>query len=175
MRKRAKTFATPHVKTTLRGFLADINNPHVMQMLLDFSFPQSTFPPFECVASKPHTYALTPFFRRLDDGMAIGWAQIQSAANYESMQLPADIWAERTWGIAHHAGILTYPHHDAEGAATYCIPLAGVKSWVIITPNVTRDKMKATLDALICDGTVLSEHSDKVGYETIHLYPGDLL
>ena len=107
--------------------------------------------------------------------MSIGWAQTQDAANYESMQLPADIWAERTWGIAHHAGVVSYAHHDAEGAATYCIPMAGVKSWVVITPNVTRDKLRSVVDGLICDDTVLSKHSSKFVYQTIHLYPGDLL
>ena len=64
MRKRAKTFDKPHVKTTLRDFISDVNNPHVMQMLLDFSFPQSTIPPpFECVASKYRVYTLTFLFQ----------------------------------------------------------------------------------------------------------------
>jgi hypothetical protein len=61
MRKHTKTFGMPHAKMTLQGFLSDINRPYVMQMLLDFSFPQSTFPPFECVTTKPHIYALTLF------------------------------------------------------------------------------------------------------------------
>jgi hypothetical protein len=123
MRKHTKTFGMPHAKMTLQGFLSDINRPYVMQMLLDFSFPQSTFPPFECVTTKPHIYALTLFFRCLDDEMAIGRAQIQKMANYKSMQLPADIWAKQIWGITHHAGILTYLHHDVKGTVTYYIPM----------------------------------------------------
>lgn len=176
MRQRAKTFSTPHVKTTLRDFLSNTRNPQVMQMLLDFSFSQLTIPhPFECVVSNLHVYALTRFYRRLDDGMGIGWAQTHTTARYESMHLPADIWSGRTWGMAHHAGIVSYAHHDAAGAATYCIPMAGVKSWVIFSPNITRNKMKSTLGDLICGGMVPSKHSDGVGCETIHLYPGDLL
>ena len=107
--------------------------------------------------------------------MSIGWAQTHDAASYEFKQLPADIWSGRTWGIAHHAGILSYPHHDADGAATYCIPMAGVKCWAVITLNVTRDRMKNALDSLVCSAALLSQHSNKADYETIHLDPGDLL
>lgn len=107
--------------------------------------------------------------------MAIGWAQTNGAANFELKQLPADIWSGRMWGILHHAGVVSYVHRDADGAATYCIPMAGVKSWVVLTPNVSRDKMTKTQMELISDDKLVSDSSNNVAYETIHLYPGDLL
>lgn len=96
----------------------------------------------------------------------------------DNLLIPGDVWTVRSWGLAHHAGILTYPHHDAEGASTYVIPLSGVKNWVTIClkdGKVTRDKLPAFLEDLSSSDQLLSQFADKVDFETIHLHPGDLM
>ena len=79
------------------------------------------------------------------------------------------------WGILHHAGVILYVHSDANGAAMYCIPIARVKSWVVLTHNISHDKMTKMQMELISDDKLVSDSSNNVVYETIHLYLGDLL
>lgn len=90
--------------------------------------------------------------------------------------IPADVWTVRSWGLGHHSGIVTYPHHDAEGALTFAVGLSGVKNWVVITPqNPIRDEMGDFLADLSGPQASLLDYLDQVDAETIHLNPGDLL
>jgi len=50
--------------------------------------------------------------------------------------IPTDFIKTRSWGLVHHAMFHTYPHHDAEGYATFAQILSGSKIWVIYRPKV---------------------------------------
>lgn len=92
--------------------------------------------------------------------MAIRWAQTQAAAIYKFAKLPTDIWSMQMRRIMHHASILSYLHHNTEGAAISYIPISSMKSWVGINPKVACNKMRGILDSLICGDAILSAHSD---------------
>ena len=47
-----------------------------------------------------------------------------------------DFVKTRLWGLVHHAMFHTYPHHDAEGYATFVQILSGIKIWVIYRPKI---------------------------------------
>ena len=84
----------------------------------------------------------------------------------------------RSWGLAHHAGILTYPHHDAEGMCTYVVPMSGAKDWVVISPKkgvVSRSEMPKYLQLLTNPENPISDFLDKMHMETVHLCAGDLM
>lgn len=49
--------------------------------------------------------------------------------------VPPDVWRTRLWVLLHHAGFLTYPHHDANGLMTYILPEDGWKFWAIMAPK----------------------------------------
>ncbi|KAI9452915.1 hypothetical protein HD554DRAFT_2179724 [Boletus coccyginus] len=162
MEKRVKNFTNPFVSTTVKQFVDDIHNPDVVRVALDFPLPQKAAP---------------PPFDLLDDGLCLGWAQTQGDIPVDNQMMPGDVWTVRSWGIAHHAGILTYPHHDAEGAGTFVAPLAGIKNWMIIVTKA-RKQERGQFMCLLTDLTdsqrLLSDLKQQVDAETIHLYPGDL-
>ena len=91
-------------------------------------------------------------------------------------QIPADIWTVRSWALGHHAGIITYPHHDAEGAATFAIVQSGVKNWTVIdVKDAQRETLPAFLTEISSNDASLLDYMDCIKAETIHLHPGDLL
>lgn len=96
----------------------------------------------------------------------------------DEKKLPGDVWTVRSWGLAHHAGIVTYPHHDADGAGTFVIPYSGSKNWVCIKVKpevVPRNNLSDFLEALTDPDTLLSDFSDSIDVETIHVSRGDLM
>lgn len=71
---------------------------------------------------------------------------------------------------------MTYPHHDAEGAATFAIVQSGVKNWVVFkVEDTTRDQLPDFLTQVSSDKSCLDRYKDRLKAETIHLYTGDLL
>ncbi|KAF8418641.1 hypothetical protein L210DRAFT_3578800, partial [Boletus edulis BED1] len=141
----------------------DIDNPGVLRAALDFPLPQ-------CGPPSP--------FEKLDDGLRIGWAQTQTAAGVNNTMIPGDVWTVGSWGLAHHAGILTYPKHDADGAGSFLFPLSGIKNWTIVALKdgyMPRNKLPQFLADLSNPDMLLSEFQDNVDAQTIHLRPGDLL
>lgn len=53
------------------------------------------------------------------------------------------------WLLLHHAGFLTYPHHDANGLMTYILPEVGWKFWGIMEPkNITGMETREQLSTL---------------------------
>ncbi|KAF8549165.1 hypothetical protein OG21DRAFT_1500591 [Imleria badia] len=163
MGKRVHDFSDPFVHTTVSRFVRDIENPGVVRVALNFPLPQLAIP---------------PPFEKLDDGLCLGWAQTQGLVPVDNQLLPGDIWTVGSWAIAHHAGIVTYPHHDAEGAGTYAIPLSGIKNWVLFAikdQQITRQRLPRFLANLSHPDSRLDEFLAQVDAETIHLYPGDLI
>ncbi|KAH0825904.1 hypothetical protein J3R83DRAFT_7657 [Lanmaoa asiatica] len=163
MKLRTADFTNPFVNTTLGEFLRGITDPEVVRVALDFPLAQLPIPyPFE----------------KLDDGLTMGWNQTQGAITVDEKLLPGDVWTIRSWGLAHHAGVLTYIHHDSEGLGTHIIPFSGIKNWIIVSTKrgkVTRDELTTFLMELTDSDRLLSQFTDKIDCETIHLYPGDLI
>ena len=94
----------------------------------------------------------------------------------DGTKVPADIWTVRSWALRHHAAITTYPHHDTEGAATFVIPISGVKNWVAIrVKQTTRNGLPGFLTELGGHKCSITDFLDHVEAETIHLNPGDLV
>ena len=81
----------------------------------------------------------------------------------------------RSWALGHHAGIVTYPHHDADGAGTFAIVTSGVKNWVVMRPKHSRKALPHFLARLSTSTSRLPDFSHSMEAETIHLHPGDLL
>lgn len=92
--------------------------------------------------------------------------------------MAADLWTVRSWRLAHHAGILTYPHHDAEGAGTFVIPYSGTKIWLCIKVNsqkVPRDELSNLCAEISSPDEPLSRLGDAIRVETVHANTGDLV
>lgn len=53
--------------------------------------------------------------------------------------VPLDVIKTRSWGLLHHAMFHSYPHHDAEGYATFVQVTSGIKLWVIMRPKPGRE------------------------------------
>lgn len=72
--------------------------------------------------------------RALDDALIWGWNGLNIAHPPNDLVRP-DVWRLRYWTLLHHGGFFTYPHHDANGLATWIIPEAGFKFWGILRPK----------------------------------------
>ena len=114
-------------------------NTRVSKVVFGFPLPQYNPPwPFEWISLFFHQHDSLST-RKLDNGLPLGWAQTQSHVFVEGTRIPADVWTVRSWGLGQHAVITTYPHHNAEGAATFVIMESGVKNWVVFkVKHVTR-------------------------------------
>jgi hypothetical protein len=111
----------------------------------------------------------------LDDGLAIGWSQTQHDAPFLKRKVSADNLAIRSWGLAHHAGVFTYPHQDADGEAAYVLGMSGLKMW---TFYFVRDNAKTRKEILaIIDDLITTNETDhpEIDAETVYIYPGDLM
>ncbi|KAF8418644.1 hypothetical protein L210DRAFT_3655529 [Boletus edulis BED1] len=163
MRMRAYDFSKPHVRSTMGEFMAAVNDPNQLRVALEYPLAQHSIP-------QP--------FQLLDDGQCIGWNQTQQSVPVSDKLIHGDIWTSRSWGLLHHAGILTYPHHDAEGMCTFAIPMSGAKSWVLMFPKkgaLSRSELPAYLRKLTDPTKSPSAFSDKIHMEVVHLVAGDLI
>ncbi|KAG6374579.1 hypothetical protein JVT61DRAFT_3933 [Boletus reticuloceps] len=162
MRERSKKFNNPHVNTTVESLIKDINNPKVMWVVLNFPLPQLGAPnPLE----------------KLDDGLCLGWAQTQNIFSVDDQLLTGDVWTVRSWGLVHHAGILTYEHHDAEGALTWAANMAGEKDWMLVSfkESPTREEMAERVKRLTNPSNWLHEFTNLVEALMLHLRPSDAI
>lgn len=78
----------------------------------------------------------------------------------------------------HHAGFVTYPHHDAEGTLTWTRMEVGVKFWVIFRPKEHHDS-RLHLQNFVTNLVDFTSHKAWVrkncDAEVIVLRQGDLL
>lgn len=91
--------------------------------------------------------------------------------------LSGDVWTVRSWGLLHHAGILTHAHHDAEGALTWAGNLFGEKNWVVLffKNPPPREQLAEFLTQLSDPKKRLREFADRIEAQTLHVHPGDLM
>ncbi|KAN0092508.1 hypothetical protein V8E55_003292 [Tylopilus felleus] len=158
--RRAAVFHEPHVLGTMSQLIAGISNPNQCHFVLDIPLAQRAMP--QSIST-------------LDDGLTVGWSQSQRDMPFHNGMVSSDNLAVRSWGLAHQAGVFTFPHHDADGDATYVLGIFGLKLWTLYfprDPTLSRDELKDIVYKL-CDPDV-SDHPE-VCAETVYLYPGDLL
>ena len=176
MARRVVDTALPHVNTRVGDFLDAITKTTVSQVALGFPLPQLNAPP-------PFGYVFLLLFtryslvsRKLDDGLTLGWAQTQSHAPISGEDVPADVWTVRSWALGHHAAIVTFPHHDADGACTFVILMSGHKNWVVVGfKQGVRGDLPDLVEKLSNSKGSLLDHLDVLEAETVHLGPGDMM
>ena len=86
------------------------------------------------------------------------WTRLNNVPN-DRVLVPLDVIKTRCWGLVHHAMFHTYPHHDAEGYATFIQIISGTKFWVIMRPREVHetwaklyyDQMQFHADSLMYD------------------------
>ncbi|KAG2060503.1 hypothetical protein BDR06DRAFT_966984 [Suillus hirtellus] len=69
--------------------------------------------------------------RNLDHGFIHGWNHMTYDVQITSNVHP-ESFTVKGWGLLHHMGFLTYPHHDAGGSLTWVRMEVGMKFWVEI-------------------------------------------
>lgn len=111
----------------------------------------------------------------VDDGLTIGWSQTQRDMPFEKRKVFADNLSVRSWALAHHAGVFTFPHHDADGEVTYVVGVSGVKLWTLYFVRDPTQSRNEILKIFVrqCDRN--EPQLPDVHAETVYLYPGDLL
>lgn len=86
----------------------------------------------------------------------------------------------RTWGLLHHGGFLTYPHHDGDGYNTYIIPRCGYKFWAVLRVNYAdTSSQDDVLDRIwdLLDDSLLKQqgYTSYADVFIIRAEPGDLV
>lgn len=116
--------------------------------------------------------------RNLDDGVGVGFNQTHKTVDVVGKVLPPDVFTARSWGLLHQAGILTTPHHDAEGGGTFVVPFSGCKIWICIRikdPEIDRKTFAEYISRVADRDEVLSTFKERIQCQVIYAYPGDLM
>ncbi|KAG2045519.1 hypothetical protein BDR06DRAFT_978152 [Suillus hirtellus] len=152
----------PTFEGTIESFFQTMNDPTSIQCILDLPMAQTTLP---------------RALQNLDHGIVHGWNQSAHTVPITSNVHPEN-FTIKGWAMAHHAGFLTYPHHDAEGTLTWVRMEVGVKFWVIFRPKDRHDdrshiqNIATRLVNLVENKAWLKKHCDA---ELITLRAGDML
>ncbi|KII89489.1 hypothetical protein PLICRDRAFT_29715 [Plicaturopsis crispa FD-325 SS-3] len=147
-RKKTKNGpADIHQYVDLETFIRDAENPEKCQNYMDSPEFRGTAPFFiSDVADDTKSYQVTvdnsyteyPIPR--DDDHGVKWKKNLKAQVVRGMQvIPYDMWRLLSWHLYTHGGYYTYPHHDANGYATWILVRSGCKIWGLIVPTVTDD------------------------------------
>jgi hypothetical protein len=143
--------------------------------------PRTNIPPGAAQVCKTYlaivTAVDTSSYSNLDHGLAYGWSQTTHRVPIISKVHPEN-FTVRGWGILHHAGYLSYPHHDAEGTLTWLRMEHGVKFWVVFRPKNNRDDRKH-LQEFVTRLVDFTNHEEWVrkhcDAEVIVLRPGNIV
>ena len=118
------------------------------------------------------------FLSTLDHGMVYGW-NLTSTCKMQSVH--PDNFLVKAWALLHHAGFLTYFHHDVDGGNTY-IKVEnhnGVKFWCLAFPKDGRAISRTALIANFALFADLKKNRNKIeskwDFEVVTILPGDLL
>ncbi|KAG2368455.1 hypothetical protein BDR07DRAFT_1478227 [Suillus spraguei] len=146
----------------LKAFCEDIKNTEKIQCVTDIPLAQT---------------ALPDALRNLDHGIAHGWNETTYDVPITSNVHPENFTA-KGWALLHHAGYLTYPHHDAEGSLTWVRMEVGVKFWVVFRPKDRQNDRKHLQDFALKLGNFTENQAwirANCDAEVITLLPGDIL
>ncbi|KAG1790119.1 uncharacterized protein HD556DRAFT_1446468 [Suillus plorans] len=162
----AKSRAIDHTKVTtagvLKSFCESMKDPEKIQCVLDIPLAQTS---------------LQDQLRNLDHGLAHGWNHTTYDVQITSNVHPEN-FTVKGWGLLHHAGFLTYPHHDAEGSLTWVRMEVGMKFWVVFRPIDRHDDRKHLQDMAIKLGDFTENEvwiRANCRAEVITIMPGDTL
>ncbi|KAG1784503.1 uncharacterized protein HD556DRAFT_1451702 [Suillus plorans] len=162
----AQTRCDDHVNPTIHGnihsFMTSMWDNTKIQCILDISLAHISMP---------------EALRNLDHGLVHGWNQTTTCVPIRSYVHP-DNFTTKGWALLHHAGFLTYPHHDAEGTLTWVRMEAGIKFWVIFSLK-SGEKNRIALQDLSVRLADYARHKTWIHKncdgEVLTLVPGDLL
>jgi hypothetical protein len=115
--------------------------------------------------------------RLLDHGLVYGWNQSTNDCPILNDRVHPDNFTTKSWGLVHHGGYITFPHHDSDGANTFVEVQFGVKQWAVFWAKKDMDR-KALCQAemrLASMGTSSNEAGSEWDGEVITLHPGDML
>lgn len=119
---------------------------------------------------------------KLDNGFLDGYSNLKSIDTSESTL--NDVIASRWWDLAHHGGVYTPEHHDAEGLLTYLLVETGCKFWAHVEPQGYRTarnrqeiaKLSMSVMQTSNDSSWQREWEEQEGNAfVIDVQPGDLL
>lgn len=114
----------------------------------------------------------------LDEGLLIGWNRTLVTHQSAAENFSISPFMGRTWGLLHHGGFITYPHHDGDGLNTYIIPRSGAKLWAIIDVECS-DSLKDFNQVLsLLDDDILLRTKGRPPHANIYILqaePGDLV
>jgi hypothetical protein len=128
-------------------------------------------------SSRSSSYLLRLYRRNIDHGLVYGW----NATTYDvpiSSNVHPENFTVKGWALLHHAGFLTYPHHDAEGSLTWVRMEVGIKLWVVFRPKDRYHDRKHLQDFAIRLGNFTENEAwirENCESECITLLPGDIM
>ncbi|KAG2062626.1 hypothetical protein BDR04DRAFT_1123818 [Suillus decipiens] len=132
----------------------------------------------QCVLDLPLAQvALPDSLRNIDHGLTHGWNETTYDVPIKSKVHPEN-FTVKGWALVHHAGYLTYPHHDAESTLTWVMMDIGVKFWVLFSPNDRSDDRKHLQDFALRLGNFTENESwirQNCNAEVVTLRRGDML
>ncbi|KAG1722728.1 uncharacterized protein EDB91DRAFT_1255925 [Suillus paluster] len=162
VKTRVADFTYPQMTSTVQQFIRDIRDPNKIRFVLDLPFLQGGLP-----------FSLST----IDHGRA-AWNLTVTAAQEP---VHPDNFFVTGWALLHHAGVLTYFHHDADGAATHVTidNFNGTKFWCVAFPKYGHKIPRTTLSTIAELFTDLGNNREQIesnwDFETVTLLPGDLL
>ncbi|KAG2136434.1 hypothetical protein DEU56DRAFT_913013 [Suillus clintonianus] len=162
VKARAVDHMNPTKPAILKDFFKAMKDPETIQCVLDFPLAQASLP---------------DALKNLDHGLTYGWNGTTYDVPITSKVHPEN-FSVKGWALLHHAGFLTYPHHDAEGALTWAKMEVGVKFWVVFRPKDRHDDrqhlrdMAMNLANMTENGPWIRQNCDA---EVVTLYPGDII
>ncbi|KAG1747031.1 uncharacterized protein EDB91DRAFT_1079672 [Suillus paluster] len=118
-------------KTNVMAHAIDHTRVTKAGLLKDFFKFMKDLEAIQCVLDIPLMQASLPdALKNLDHGLIHGWNHTTYNIPISSKVHPEN-FTVKGWALLHHAGFLTYPHHNVEGALTWVRMEVGVKFWVV--------------------------------------------
>ncbi|KAH7904054.1 hypothetical protein BJ138DRAFT_1119778 [Hygrophoropsis aurantiaca] len=137
-------------------------------------------------SSKPHMHGTVGSLieginnpsHNIDDGLVLGWNQTTAYNDNVGAKVSPGNWMSTSWALAHHPGVLTYPHHDADGYNTFMVVMSGAKFWIVIRlndPAAPFEDTRALIETICTHTTRPAMWADRATAEVVFLNPGDAL
>lgn len=159
---RAREPLAPFIHGTIAEFFSAMDDPGKIQCILDIPLAHVTLP---------------EALRTIDHGLVFGWNETTQAVPVTSDVHP-DNFTSKGWGVLHQPGVVTHPHQDAEGTATWTRVEAGIKMWVVFKQRgrfddrMHREDIACRLTDVMENQKWLEKHCEA---EVITLHPGDMI
>ncbi|KAG1817588.1 uncharacterized protein BJ212DRAFT_1299129 [Suillus subaureus] len=153
--------AKPQIFSTIKSFFDSLNDLMKIQCIINIPLAQISMP---------------DQLKNLDHGIIHGWNQTCTCVPIIS-KVHLENFTTKGWGLLHHAGFLTYPHHDAEWTLMWLRMEVGIKFWVIFwlrsgrSDHIQLWNLSVKLADYTRNITWIQKNCD---VEVIMLMPGDM-